>query len=95
LIREVALEAAPFGVTVNAICPGAVLTDMVRDSIRMMARDLQKSEEEIEEVWKGRNPQKRLLDPEEVVPQALLLISDDAPGITGQAINVNGGSMMV
>jgi NAD(P)-dependent dehydrogenase (short-subunit alcohol dehydrogenase family) len=95
LIREVALEAAPFGVTVNAICPGAVLTDMVRNSIRMMARDLKKSEEEVEQEWKGRNPQKRLLDADEVVPQALLLISDDAPGITGQAINVNGGSMMV
>jgi NAD(P)-dependent dehydrogenase (short-subunit alcohol dehydrogenase family) len=95
LVREVAQEAAPFGVTVNAICPGAVLTDMVRDSIRMMARDLGKSEADVEAEWKGRNPQKRLLDPEEVVPQSILLISDEASGITGQAINVNGGSMMV
>lgn len=95
LIREVAQEAAPYGVTVNGICPGAVLTDMVRDSIRMMARDLKRPEAEVEEEWKNRNPQKRLLDPEEVVPQALLLISDEAAGITGQTINVNGGSMMV
>ncbi len=95
LIREVALEAAPYGVTVNGICPGAVLTDMVHDSIRMMARDLNKSEAEVEAEWKGRNPQKRLLDPEEVVPQSILLISDEAAGITGQTINVNGGSMMV
>jgi len=95
LVREVALEAAPFGVTVNAICPGAVLTDMVRDSIRMMARDTNRPEDEVEAEWKGRNPQKRLLEPEEVVPQALLLISDESAGITGQAVNVNGGSMMV
>jgi NAD(P)-dependent dehydrogenase (short-subunit alcohol dehydrogenase family) len=95
LIREVALEAAPFNVTVNGICPGAVLTDMVRDSIRLMARDLGKSEEEMERVWRDRNPQKRLLEPEEVVPQALLLISDEAAGITGQTVNINGGSMMV
>jgi anthraniloyl-CoA monooxygenase len=61
----------------------------------MMARDTNRSEPEVEAEWKGRNPQKRLLEPEEVVPQALLLISDESAGITGQAINVNGGSMMV
>ena len=39
LTKEIAFEAAPFGVTVNAICPGFVLTDMVEDSMRKFARD--------------------------------------------------------
>jgi NAD(P)-dependent dehydrogenase (short-subunit alcohol dehydrogenase family) len=68
---------------------------MVWDSIRMMARDTNRPEADVEAEWRNRNPQKRLLEPEEVVPQSILLISDESAGITGQAINVNGGSMMV
>jgi 3-oxoacyl-[acyl-carrier protein] reductase len=95
LVREVALEAAPYNINVNCICPGAVMTDMLRESYQKMARDLKKTEAEVEEIWKNRMPQKRVIVPEELVPMALLLISDAGSAITGQSINVNGGTVMV
>lgn len=95
LTRELALEAAPYGINVNCICPGAVLTDMLRESFRKMSRDLKKTEAEVEQIWRDRMPQKRVIDPEELVPMAILLISDAGSAITGQAINVNGGTVMI
>ena len=95
LARELALEAAPYGINVNCICPGAVMTDMLRDSFKMMSRDLKKTEAEVEEIWKNRMPQKRHIYPDELVPMAILLISDAGRAITGQSINVNGGTVMV
>lgn len=89
--REVAVEAAPHQVTVNAICPGFVLTDMVEDSMRKFARDFGKSEEDTREYFIEKIPMGRFIGPEEVVPLVRLLISDGAASITGQAISVDGG----
>ena len=91
LTKEIAFEAAPFGVTVNAICPGFVLTDMVEDSMRKFARDSGKSPEETREMWIAKIPMGRFIDPTEVVPLVLFLVSDGAGAITMQAINVDGG----
>ena len=91
LTKEVAFEAAPHGVTVNAICPGFVLTEMVEDSMRKFARDSGKSAEETRQHWLGKIPMGRFIDPVEVVPLALFLLSDGAGAITMQAINVDGG----
>jgi 3-hydroxybutyrate dehydrogenase len=91
LTKEIAFEAAPHGVTVNAICPGFVLTDMVEDSMRKFARDSGKTPEETRAFWIAKIPIGRFIDPEEVVPLVLFLASDGAGAITMQAINVDGG----
>jgi len=91
LTKEVGFEAAPHGVTVNAICPGFVLTDMVEDSMRKFARDAGKTPEETRQFWISKIPMGRFIDPEEVVPLVLFLVSDGSAAITMQAINVDGG----
>lgn len=91
LNREVAVEAAPHQVTVNAICPGFVLTEMVEDSMRKFARDFGQTPEETRAGFIAKIPLGRFIDPVEVVPLLRLLISDGAAAITGQAISVDGG----
>ncbi len=88
--REVAVEAAPRGVTVNGICPGFVLTEMVEDSMRKFAKDFGKSVEETRKIFLEKMPTKRFIAPEEVVPLALFLLSDDCGAIMGQTISVDG-----
>jgi NAD(P)-dependent dehydrogenase (short-subunit alcohol dehydrogenase family) len=95
LTRSLALETAKLGVTVNAICPGYVDTELTRENARRMANKTGKSIDEILKLFAESSPQKRLIAPEEVASLALLLASDKAGGITGQAINVDGGAVMV
>ena len=94
LTRSVAHEAATLGITVNAICPGYVDTDMVSRGIEKITARTGRSEEEALEALKNTSPQRRLVTVEEVAAVALLLASDEGRGINGQAINVDGGSLM-
>jgi NAD(P)-dependent dehydrogenase (short-subunit alcohol dehydrogenase family) len=89
------LETARFQVTVNAICPGYVDTELTRENARRMAQRTGKSIDEILKLFAESSPQKRLIAPEEVAGLALMLASEKAGGITGQAINVDGGAVMV
>jgi 3-hydroxybutyrate dehydrogenase len=94
LTRSVAMEVATKGVTVNAICPGYVETDMTTHAVENIQSKTGKSEDEALDVLKRMSPQNRLVTPEEVAALALLLASDEGRGINGQAINVDGGSVL-
>jgi 3-hydroxybutyrate dehydrogenase len=86
LTKTVALEAASFGVTVNAICPAYVRTPIVDKQIVDQARTLNISEDEVvSQVMLGPAAIKRLIEPEEVAEFALYLASDKAGVITGAA----------
>jgi NAD(P)-dependent dehydrogenase (short-subunit alcohol dehydrogenase family) len=94
LTRSVALELANTGVTINAICPGYVETDMVSRGIdRITARTGRSAEEALESLRK-MNPQNRFVTVDEVASLAQLLASDDGRGINGQAINIDGGTVL-
>lgn len=95
LTRALAVEMARSGVTVNAICPGYVDTDLTLNNARLMAEKTGKKVEEALRLFQGSSPQQRLIAPEEVAELALMLASKSAAGITGQAINIDGGAVMV
>ena len=94
LTRTIALEVATTGVTVNAICPGYVDTDMVSRGIEQITRKTGRTAEEALDSLKKMSPQNRLVTSEEVAAVALLLASDEGRGINGQGINVDGGSVL-
>jgi 3-hydroxybutyrate dehydrogenase len=91
LTRTAALEAAGTGITVNAICPGATRTVML---LRRLQVDAELRGVPVDEIETGVNPIGRLLEPDEIAELAVYLASDDARGMTGQAVNLSGGSTM-
>ncbi len=95
LTRVLALEVARSGITVNAICPGYVDTELTRENIKLMAKKTGRTFEEALKIFQASSPQKRLIEPEEIAHVALLLASIDSKGITGQAVNVDGGAVMI
>jgi NAD(P)-dependent dehydrogenase (short-subunit alcohol dehydrogenase family) len=88
LTRTLALEVLRDGITVNAICPGPVKTEMNERRVEYDAKRLGLSMAELES---RLTPIGRRLEPEEIVPMALLLASEESAAITGQAFNVCGG----
>ncbi len=94
LTRSVALEVALKGITVNAICPGYVDTDMTTRGVENITQKTGRSADEALETLKRMSPQNRLVTPEEVAALALLLASEAGRGINGQAINVDGGTVL-
>ena len=94
LTRAAALEVATKGVTVNAICPGYVDTDMTTRALANIEAKTGRSAADALEAIKRQSPQQRLVTPEEVAALALLLASDEGRGINGQAINVDGGTVL-
>jgi NAD(P)-dependent dehydrogenase (short-subunit alcohol dehydrogenase family) len=92
--RALALEMAPHQVTVNAICPGFVRTEMSAEAARNIASKTKQSEADALRWLEGLSPQNRLMEPEEVAAVAVLLASEDARGINGQAINIDGGAVV-
>ncbi len=94
LTRSVALEVATKGITVNAICPGYVDTKMTTHALENIEAKTGKSAADSLAAIKATNPQRRLVEPEEIAALAVLLASDEGRGINGQAINVDGGSVL-
>ncbi|MGI9165790.1 MAG: SDR family NAD(P)-dependent oxidoreductase [Pyrinomonadaceae bacterium] len=94
LTRSVALEVAAKGITVNAICPGYVDTDMTTRAVENITAKTGHPADQALEALTRMSPQNRLIMPEEVAALALLLASEEGRGINGQAINVDGGSVL-
>jgi 3-hydroxybutyrate dehydrogenase len=93
--KALALEVGARGITVNAICPGWVDTEMARLGMREGAAYQGISVEKFKIQAMEAVPLKRLIDAEEVAHLVLYLASAKASGITGQAINICGGQTMV
>jgi len=94
LTRSLAVEVGPSGVTVNAICPGYVDTEMVSRGIERITTRTGRSADEALDSLKKMSPQNRLVTSDEVAALALLLASDEGRGINGQGINIDGGSVV-
>ena len=84
-VKALARELGPDGITVNAICPGSANTDMPRRH---------RSEEEVMARLRA-TPLGHVLEPEDIAGSVLFLASDAASYITGQAYNINCGTVMI
>jgi 3-hydroxybutyrate dehydrogenase len=92
LTKVAALEAAGSGVTVNAVCPGYVDTDLVQNQLSEIASLRKISVDKVlDEVIYPLVPQRRLIAVGEIVGYVNYLVSDEAMGVTGQAVVIDGG----
>ncbi|HSQ00312.1 MAG TPA: SDR family NAD(P)-dependent oxidoreductase [Candidatus Dormibacteraeota bacterium] len=98
LTKALALELGLLrmdGITANAICPGSVATPMISAiTEHMRALTGESPEDFVRERITSKNLQQRLLDPEEIAYMAVYLASEQARGITGQALNVCAGTVL-
>lgn len=93
LTRCVALEGAPHGVSCNAISPGWVETDFGKNWMAELAETSGESLEDYMNAIQQANPQKRMIQPQEIGALAVFLCRDEAFGITMQDITVSAGSL--
>lgn len=93
LTRALALELARKNITVNAICPGYTETDIVRSAIENIVAKTGKTTTQAREALADRNPQKQLVQPEEIAQTVLWLCGPRSSAINGQAIAIDGGEL--
>ena len=93
MTRSLAVEVAARGITVNAICPGYVETDMAQYAIDNIVNKTKVTAEEAKKYLESQSPQQRMVTVEEIAALALLLASEEGRGINAQSINIDGGSV--
>lgn len=92
--KATALEGAAAGITANAICPGAVMTDLIKNQARGLAEQYGggiSDEEALARAFLAQMPTKRFIQPEEIGALCAYLCSDAARSITGAPISIDGG----
>ena len=93
MTRALAQELAATRVTVNAVCPGYTDTDLVREAVDNIVARTGRSRDEARSALAQRNPQKRLITPEEVADAVAWLCLPGSQSVNGQAIAVDGGEV--
>jgi NAD(P)-dependent dehydrogenase (short-subunit alcohol dehydrogenase family) len=94
ITRSVALDYAQKGVTVNAVCPGWVLTEMAEQTVQNIVEKTGRSRDEAIHSLVKDVPLARMIEPLEVAALATFLASDFASAITGQGYNIDGGTVL-
>lgn len=94
LVRALATETARSGVTVNAVCPGWVATQMVDEAVKRIAEKTGRTTDQALGDLRAMSPQRRLIEPEEVAHLVSSLCAEEAKGVHGQAIPLDGGQVM-
>jgi NAD(P)-dependent dehydrogenase (short-subunit alcohol dehydrogenase family) len=94
LTQQLAMELAPHGVTVNCVAPGSVDTDMMDDTFGRTARRMGFQFDQIKAGVARSLPLGRQGQPADIAAAIAFLCSDDASWITGQTMDVNGGTPM-
>jgi meso-butanediol dehydrogenase / (S,S)-butanediol dehydrogenase / diacetyl reductase len=95
LTRCLALEMAPFHISVNAICPAGVEGDEINAMVEHWAGQLGVTEKEARDRITARSPIGRFIKPDEVAALAVYLASDEAEAMTAQSLSLCGGYLMV
>jgi NAD(P)-dependent dehydrogenase (short-subunit alcohol dehydrogenase family) len=92
--RALAIDLGRTGVTINALCPGWVETDMARAAVARIAEKTRRSVDDARAALEAMSPQRRLIQPDEVAHAVVGLCADAARGIHGQAIVIDGGAVL-
>ena len=92
--RALAIDLARTGVTINALCPGWVRTNMSDEAVSRIAAKTGRSADEARATLEGMSPQRRMIEPDEVAHAAVMLCADASRGIHGQTIVIDGGAIL-
>jgi NAD(P)-dependent dehydrogenase (short-subunit alcohol dehydrogenase family) len=90
LTKTLAMELGPFGIRVNAICPGSVEGKRIEQVIEREAREQGRTPDEIRNAYLRQTSMRRFIDAQDVANMALFLASDSGKSISGQAMGVDG-----